>query len=325
MRPFARVTVGLLLLGSATMACTEKPRDTTAARTRVRASAQRYLGHAIAYLGVEDSLFAREGLDMEIVTPGNASEALPLLLNGQVDVLFGSLTPGAINAMAEGQPVRIVAVRNVFDKDNCSSSNIVESVSRSKGGAQPVLSVDRDLAWRYLVERTLSLAGRDGNEFRWASVPNFSEIDALRKGTLDYALAGEPWFTRTIEAKAARPWLSMDSLMHGEAYTYVLFGPNLLQRDRETGVAVMRGYLDAVARYREGKTDRNLDVIATALGESREQLARTCWPAASRDGRLNARDITTFQDWALAHKYIARRAPIDLVWDSSFVVAAARP
>lgn len=320
----ARMAAGLLLLAGLVMACSAEPPNASA-RTKVRASAQRYLGHAIAYLGVEDSLFARQGLDMEIVTPGNASEALPLLLNGQVDVLFGSLTPGAINAMAEGQPVRIVAVRNVFDKDNCSSSNIVESVSRSPTGSQAVLSVDRDLAWKYLVERALSLAGHDVSEFRWVSVPNFSEIDALRKGTIDYALAGEPWFTRTIEARAARPWLSMDSLMHGEAYTYVLFGPNLLRQDRQTGMAVMRGYLDAVARYREGKTDRNLEVIATALGESREQLARTCWPAVSRDGRLNAHDITTFQDWALAHKYIARTAPIDLVWDSSFVAAAARP
>ena len=73
MKRIARMAARLMLLTSVAMACTAEPRDTTVARTKVRASAQRYLGHAIAYLGVEDSLFAREGLDLEIVTPGNAS------------------------------------------------------------------------------------------------------------------------------------------------------------------------------------------------------------------------------------------------------------
>jgi len=130
------------------MACTAEPRASSDAPRKVRASAQRYLGHAIAYVGLADSLFAREGLDVEMVTVGNASEAMPLLLNGQIDVLFGSLTPGAINAMAEGQPVRIVAVRNVFDAASCASAGVVESIARpSTPRRQPVLSVDRDLAW----------------------------------------------------------------------------------------------------------------------------------------------------------------------------------
>jgi NitT/TauT family transport system substrate-binding protein len=307
------------------LACAAEQQQSVAAPKKIRASAQRYLGHAVAYLGVADSLFAYQGLDLEIMTAGNASEALPLLLNGQIDVLFGSLTPGAMNAMAEGQPVRIVAVRNVFDRSGCSSANIVESLTRSTTAkAPPVLSVDRDLAWAYLVQRALTLAGHDHAKFRWISVPNLSEIDGLQKGTIDYALSGEPWFTRTIEAGVARPWLSLDSLMDGEAYTYVLFGPNLLQKDRDAGAAVMRGYLEAVARYNGGKTNRNLDILSVALGEQRDQLARTCWPALSPDGRVNASDIATFQKWALAHKYIERIATMDNIWDSSFVAAAGR-
>lgn len=292
---------------------------------KVRASAQRYMGHAIAYVGVADSLFAREGIDFEIVTAGNASEAMPLLLNGQIDVLFGSLTPGAINAMADGQPVRIVAVRNVFDASSCVSSGVVESLTRpSPPRERPVISVDRDLAWHYLVQRTLSKAGYREENFRWISVPNMAEIDGLQKGTIDYALSGEPWLTRTLSAGAAKPWLSMDSLLNGQAYTYVLFGPRLLQHDRQTGDAVIRGYLAAVRQFRQGKTPRNLEILTTALGETRELLERTCWPAVSGDGRLNAEDIMAFQEWALAHKYIQRTATIDQVWDSSFVTSAAR-
>jgi ABC-type nitrate/sulfonate/bicarbonate transport system substrate-binding protein len=308
-----------------TIACSAEPRAASDAPRKVRASAQRYLGHSIAYVGLADSLFAREGLDVEIVTAGSASEAMPLLLSGQIDVLFGSLTPGAINAMAVGQPVRIVAVRNVFDATSCASAGVVESVARpSPPRERPVIAVDRDLAWHYLVQRTLSKAGYRAEDYRWISVPNLAEVDGLQKGTIDYALSGEPWLTRTLAAKAARPWLSMDSLLHGEAYTYVLFGPSLLQENRETGAAVMRGYLAAVARFREGKTPRNLDILTAALGESRELLERTCWPAVSSDGRLRTGDITAFQEWALAHKYIARAATIDQVWDSSFVTAAAR-
>jgi ABC-type nitrate/sulfonate/bicarbonate transport system substrate-binding protein len=202
---------------------------------------------------------------------------------------------------------------------------VVESVARpSPPRERPVISVDRDLAWHYLVQRTLAKAGYGEEDYRWISVPNLAEIDGLRKGTIDYALSGEPWLTRTLAAHAARPWLSMDSLLHGEAYTYVLFGPSLLQDDRETGAAVMRGYLAAAARFREGKTARNLDILTAALGESRELLERTCWPMVSSDGRLRTEDITAFQEWALAHKYIVRAASVEQVWDSSFVTAAAR-
>ena len=318
-------SVATLLIAGLVLSCAAEQEQSVATPKKIRASAQRYLGHAVAYLGVADSLFAYQGLDLEIMTAGNASEALPLLLNGQIDVLFGSLTPGAMNAMAEGQPVRIVAVRNVFDKSSCSSANIVESMTRSTTAeAPPVLSVDRDLAWAYLVQRALTLAGHDHAKFRWISVPNLSEIEGLRKGTIDYALSGEPWFTRTIEAGVARPWLSLDSLMDGETYTYVLFGPNLLQKDRDAGAAVMRGYLEAVARYNGGKTNRNLDILSVALGEQRDQLARTCWPALSSDGRVDPSDIATFQAWALAHRYIARAATMDNIWDSSFVAAAGR-
>lgn len=311
-----------LFLTCLTMACAAEPRKSSTTPKKIRAAAQKYLGHAVVYVGVADSLFAREGLDLEIITAGNASEALPLLLSGQIDVLFGSLTPGAINAMADGQPVRIVAARNVFDATRCSSANVVESITRpSPPRAKPVISVDRDLAWHYLVQRTLALAGHREEDFRWISVPNLAEIDGLRKGTIDYALSGEPWLTRTVEAKAARPWLSMDSLMHGASYTYVLFGPTLLQGDRRAGAAVIRGYLEAAARYSAGKTPRNLDILAQALGEPREQLERTCWPSISSDGRLNASDITAFQKWALSHKYIPRATEIAQVWDSTFVAA----
>lgn len=320
-----RAWVLLAALGGVMIGCSAEPRSRSAGPRKVRASAQRYMGHAVAYVGLSDSLFAQAGVDFEIVSAGNASEAMPLLLNGQIDVLFGSLSPGAINAMAEGHPVRIVAVRNVFDASSCASAAVVESVARpTPPRERPVVSVDRDLAWRYLVERTLSKAGHREDDFRWISVPNLAEIDGLQEGTIDYALSGEPWLTRTLTAGAARQWLSMDSLLNGESYTYVLFGPRLLREDRETGEAVMRGYLAAAARFREGKTPRNLEILTASLGESRDLLERTCWPAVSPDGRLRTEDIMAFQEWALTHKYIQRMASIADVWDSSFVTSAAR-
>lgn len=315
----------LAALGGVMIGCSADPRPSSAGPRKVRASAQRYMGHAVAYVGLSDSLFAQAGVDLELMSVGNASEAMPLLLNGQIDVLFGSLTPGAINAMADGKPIRIVAVRNVFDASSCASAGVVESVARPAPPREPpVVSVDRDLAWRYLVERTLSKAGHRPEDFRWISVPNLAEIDGLHEGAIDYALSGEPWLTRTLDAGVARGWLSMDSLLNGEGYTYVLFGPRLLREDRETGEAVMRGYLAAAARLREGKTPRNLEILMTALGESRDLLERTCWPAVSLDGRPRIEDIMAFQEWALAHKYIQRTASIENVWDSSFVTSAAR-
>jgi ABC-type nitrate/sulfonate/bicarbonate transport system substrate-binding protein len=294
------------------------------ARPQVRAAVQRYLAHTVAHIGVAESLFAAEGLDVEMVHLGGPAEALPLLLSGQIDVIFGSLTPGAISAMARGEPVRIVAVRNVFDSTRCASAGIVESLARPAPPRQaPVLSLERDLAWQYLTERTLTLAGHSIEAFRRMTVPNVAEIEGLRDGTIDFALTGEPWLTRTQAAGVARRWLSMDSLMHGESYSYIFFGPTLLGEGRRHGEAFMRAYLAAAARFAQGANPRNLDIVAGVTGEPRDQLARTCWPAVSADGRLDPHAILTFQRWARHKGYIDREAAIGQVWDSSFVTAAA--
>jgi len=316
-----RALVGAAIAGLALTAACSGARDSIPrARTKVRVASQFYLGNVPLLVGVNDSIFATHGIDVEIVTLG-PSDALPLLVSGQIDAINGMLSPGALNAMADGQPIRIVAARNYFDANRCTSLSIMVNPNGPKHKAsQWSISVDKDLSMRYVVEAALPHLGVKMDTMEVVNIPPAAELEALANGSLDYALTGEPWATRAAESGNVQ-WTSIDSLLPGVQFGHIVFGPSILQKNRELGQRFMVAYLDAVARYSEGPTPRNVEIIAAVTGEKPELVKKACWPSQSSDGRLRLQDIEDEQRWALAHGYIKKAATAEQFWDSSFVSA----
>jgi NitT/TauT family transport system substrate-binding protein len=97
-------------------------------------------------------------------------------------------------------------------------------------------------------------------------VPHIAEIDALQKGNIDVALAGEPWLSRIQEAGAATVWVRAEDVAPNETFGYVFFGPNLLEKNRDVGRRFMLAYREAIDLYSQGKTERNVAILAAATG-----------------------------------------------------------
>lgn len=320
----ARLCAAILAV-AALGACRGSPRDVTRRdRTKIRVASQAYLGNAPMHIGVHDSIFAAHGLDVEIV-PLGGSDALPLLLSGDIDVVTATLSPGALNAMAGGQLVRVVAARGIFNPTRCSHIRMMKARSTAslRRGGRRSISVDRDLSMQYLVEASLQRAGVQIDTMQVLYIPGAAELDAFRKGTLDYALMGEPWSARAREEGHAEPWISIDSTLSGAVYGFILFGPSILSGNRELGERYVAAYLNAVSRYQEGLTPRNLEIVATVTGETPELLKKACWPSVSSDGRIRLEDVDRLQQWALARGYIKKAATPGQLWDSSFIAAVA--
>jgi NitT/TauT family transport system substrate-binding protein len=84
----------------------------------------------------------------------------------------------------------------------------------------------------------------------------------------------------------------------------------------------MVAYLQGVKQYNEGKTERNLGILANYTRMDRELLNRTCWYPIASDGNLPRQPVREYLDWMYASKKIEANPADDKVFDMSYVTYA---
>jgi ABC-type nitrate/sulfonate/bicarbonate transport system substrate-binding protein len=145
-------------------------------------------------------------------------------------------------------------------------------------------------------------------------------VSSIERGTIDAVAVSEPGLTRT--AKAGNLWLRAQDVVPGFQWGVIAFGERLLAKDRETGIRFMRAYERGVEQYREGKTARNVAIIAAATGDSEQITREACWPNFPAGSGINWESIAQFQRWANTERLMERTVTREQVWDSTFVSAA---
>jgi hypothetical protein len=84
----------------------------------------------------------------------------------------------------------------------------------------------------------------------------------------------------------------------------------------------MLAYREALERYAEGKTARNVEILAAATGEDPALVRDACWLAMRADARIDLASLLAFQAWAVAQGFVATAATPAQLWDSSFIAWA---
>jgi NitT/TauT family transport system substrate-binding protein len=293
---------------------------------KLRVVMQPYLAHAPLLLADAEGLWAKHGLEVELVPMQRATDAVPLLLSGDIDVLPSNSSPGLLNAAARGEPVRIVADRGFADPEGCTFLGLVAGPGLLENGALTRsvhrVSIDRQAAMLFMIERLLLRGGLSADTLELAEVPLAVESEALLTRTLDVAFAGEPWLTRHVARGAGQAWIRLEEVLPRHQFGFVFFGPNLLVKNREAGRRFMLAYREAVLRYLEGKTERNVAVVAKGTGDTPELVRQACWPAMRANGRIDLASLLEYQGWAVRHGFIESPAAAERLWDSTFVVYA---
>lgn len=296
--------------------------------TPVRVVMQPWLAHAALYIARAEGYFEEQGIEVEFVHMTNTEGAVPLLVTGEVDVLPGHAAPGLLNAIARGAAIRMVAEKGRYGAGDCSSiALVVRPVFLQPGGNGSALqrmrrlSIDPQAASVYFVEKAFDHAGVDMDGLERLSVPPLPEIEALGNGSLDVALSGEPFLTRTLRSGKAVLWLGSSDVLPDEEFSFIFFGARLLH-DRALGERFMTAYLKGVRSYIAGKTERNLEIVAAATGDDAEVLRAACWPAQRADGHVIVDNVMRYQEWLQRRGLIDAVVPRDGLWDSGFIRAA---
>lgn len=322
--------VRMLLLLVALAACApqgEQRRAADESPFRLRVASAPYLAFAPLHVAKAEGIYARHGLDVELVPLPGTEIAVPLLVDGQIDVLPGQAAPGLFNAIGRGVPIRLVAKVHDAASAGCSAIHIVTRPGLQEAGAGTRLpirrvSINKQAVMRYLADTALASRGFRLDSLQMVDIPNAAEPEALASGAVDAALAGEPFFTRTVRAGRAEAWIAITDVLPDVEVTLIFFGRRLLGEHRDIGARFLAAHAEALRLLSSGKSDRLVAILAEATKEDPEVLRAACWPFGPTDGRVRLGAVRSYQRWAFAHGLLDSLIADDRLWDGSFLDAA---
>ena len=285
------------------------------------------MGSAQFFIAEEEGFFAEQGLQIKYVDITRSTEALPALVQGKIDVLHGVMSIGFLNAIARGGKVKFVADKGYLPSAGCAYNALLarRALAEAEKPGNPIQLKGRRIAINpasieaYYVEKFLSTVGLTLNDVMIVDIPTPVIPEALEKGAIDFAATTEPWVTRILEAKQGVIWTSINQVIPDFQFAFLLYGPTLIEKNPEIGKRFMVAYLRAVREYNQGKTDRNLKIIAKRIGLEEEFLKKVCWSPHRNSGEINIRSVLDFQTWGIKKGFIEKENSPDQFWDPRFV------
>lgn len=149
------------------------------------------------YIGIEEGLFEREGLTIDIQLVQGGAAAIPAMVAGELDLTFGAY-PSTMTGVANGLDLRIIAEGN---RASPGFSNIVALPDSGLEGDVAALEGKRvglntfanvaELTTRSVIEA----AGADYAEVDAVEIPFPEMVPTLERGELDAIFAVEPFDT----------------------------------------------------------------------------------------------------------------------------------
>jgi NitT/TauT family transport system substrate-binding protein len=289
---------------------------------KLRVTYLRHLSWGPLMIAHAEGFFRQEGLDVELVPSLNSEEQLAALVTGRIDVHPGPPHTGLLSAIARGAKLRVVAGQGELAAGGCTYFGIV--LRRGFDPARtPIkrMRMSQSGLTRYAVSRMLAPHGIDVKSIEGVRLPEAVMVSSLERGAIDGLAVTEPTLTRL--SKVGRVWIRAEEAAPDLQWGLVTFGERLLTTDRELGVRFLRAYGRGVAQYRQGKTPRNVAIIAEGTGESADVVREACWLTFDAGSAINWESVMQFQRWANAEGLMEHTLSLEQLYDSTFVTASA--
>lgn len=291
-----------------------------------------FLSNSILKIAQEEGYFSEQGLAVEFIVQKSSTEFIPLLVQGELDVATPALTAGFFNAVASGGNLKMVLPLTNFSVQTCASIGILARQTDVDAGtyATPTewkgvkitpSTASVQSTSNYVLNQALAQGGLTLDDIALTIVDLPAQAQALLSGQTDLIYAIEPWITRM----SADPGIAL--LMPAEPFaadltsSMIVFGGKLLDNP-DLGERFATAYLKAVRQYSEGKTARNVELIAAYTQLEPELVEEMCWPATSLDGAVNVESVLAYQTWLQQQNALDRLVSPDEFLDIRFAQAA---
>lgn len=298
----------------------------------VRLATRKHLSSAPIYIADEEGFFAEQGIRIEYTeAPGRSMQAIPLMENGDVDVLASAVSAGLFAAAAGGSVVRIVADRGHVSATGCDFNGIIgraaafatDSPSREELVGK-VFSINTAGTADFIIDKFLASRRLDQRDVRTISLTDVMEPQALANGGLDVTHAAEPYLSY-LRKNGHRLIARAGQYAPRAHFGVIIFGRRLTVENRELGTRFLAAYLRGVRQHAKGSTPRNVEIIAKRMGYDSEWLRGACLAPVSESGTVDAEWLMEFQRWSITKGYGSQLIPVEKIVDPWFAgIATAR-
>jgi NitT/TauT family transport system substrate-binding protein len=313
----------LVVAGSLLSSCAAAP----AAVEKVKVGIVTYITFSPFFIAEEEGYFDDQNLDVELVTFENSTLLMPALEQGQLDAAGNAPVAGMFNAINQTGNIKIVADRGYVSPTDCSYVVILADPQWVAENPDPAaeairgmrFAVDINTFQAFVLETYLGTLGLTLDDVQTQYIPPPNMIEAAKNGSVDFIISAEPWVTRLVDTGAMAIWKPIQEIVPDMQTGFLNYGKRLAGDHPEIGERFMVAYLQGVRRFIQGKTDRNVEIIAEYTKLDPELLRSICWPAMRDDGAVDLETIMDYQEWAVANGQLSEVAGEDAVWDSRFV------
>jgi len=297
------------------------------APTRLTLGTVPYLTFAPIFIARDEGYFEEQNLRIDFVRAVRGAEMLPPLAAGQLDVLGSAISSSFLNAVTRQANIRFVASKGHIGATGCVANALMArralidagQLSRDSQLKGRRIAMTRGSYPRYYLFKLLESAGVAVSDVELLDLPDASLPAAFASGVVDLAWISEPWISRIEREGHATVWRPARDIKPDFDFGYLLFGPNLLSKNPDAGRRFMVAYLKGVRRFNEGKTRRNIEILAKYTGLEPKLVESACWTPFREDGRIDVNSVLEFQRWALANALVDKPMTAEEFWDPRFV------
>ena len=300
--------------------------NVAADKAALKVSLLPFLSYAPLFIAVEEGFFEEQDIEIEFVSMRGAGAATTQLALGAIDVSTDSTGANLFNAIAKGLNVKIVADKSQINTESRYAGWMVRKELYDSGEVRKIeqlegrkVAIEHPSVWGYVYDTLLRSGGLTLDDIEIVTIPTASKFEALRSGAIDVASTAEPIMTRMETEGFAVRLTGYAEHVNGYQSSSIVYGPNLLENDRDLGRRFMVAYLKGVKQFREGKTDRNLEIISKHTNLDIELLEKVSFPYFSPDGHVNVESLLAAQDWLFENNYVDKKMSTDQMIDRSFV------
>ena len=293
-----------------------------------------YMSFAPIYIAIEESYFAEEGIDIEVIDVANATEGMVGLATRKIDVSAGLIDSGLFNLIGQNTGIKIVADKG-YVNGNASCSYIAflvraDAPDFSPGMDMSFLEGKKMIGWNnsvteYALDLALSTSGYSFSDFPMDNLPAQTRAEALASGQYLLSGMGEPWVARSLKSGELKVWVSANQLIPDAQQAAIWYGPTLTEDNPELGIRFMRAYKRGVEQYNQGYTDRNIELFAQFAKQDPAEIKDICLQDIRSDLSVNTQSLIEFQEWAVKVGLLDKVYPIEIIYDGRFIEAINTP
>ncbi|HEX3549152.1 MAG TPA: ABC transporter substrate-binding protein [Candidatus Elarobacter sp.] len=297
------------------------------------------------FIGDKKGFFRQEGLAIKWTAFDSAAKMVAPLGVNQLDVAAGAPSAGLYNAVAQGVDLKIVADKGstphgfgylpLLVRSDLAAHFTYKDLKGMKV-AEPAQGTSTSSTLSILLGQVHLSYNDVTHEF--LGFPN--HVAAFANKGIDASLTTEPSATVAVRSGGAVRYAGDDVWYPNQQLAVLLFGGNLLRKNREIGRKFMAAYIKSVRFYNDGLardprtghgslTGKNGKEILDILTEYTAVKDRSIYEQATPngndpDGRVNVASLRRDLDFFKTQGLVTANVTAEGVHDGSFVDAALK-